>query len=170
MKEKFFKDGKLTYIGRLSVIVILVPLCVLAGMSLFNIINHYVYNKKNADVIQQVDIALLRLSKEFSAIQSISTATDKMITYKRKGATRQETHKILWTTEDQPITIDGDILIDHVKSFSLKYFDKYDAAPSIYSSSTILIQYTMEIKDHNNTPYIFESRVAITGMENTFHS
>ena len=161
MKEKFFNEGKLTQIGRLAVIVILVPLCILAGISLFNIINNYVYNKKNADVVQQVEIALLRLSKEFSSIQSISTATDKMITYKRNGATGQETHKISWTTEGQPITIDGDILIDHVKSFSLKYFDKYDAAPSIYSSSTILIQYTMEIKDHNNTPLIFENRVAL---------
>ena len=163
MKEKFFNEGKLTQIGRLAVIVIVVPLCVLAGLSLFNIINnHVVYNNmKNAEVAQQVEIAILRLSKELSAIQSISTATDKMITYKRQGYTGQETHKISWTTEGQPITIDGDILIEHVKSFSLKYFNKYDASPSIYSSSTIIIEFTMEIKDHNNTPHAFVKRVVI---------
>ena len=98
MKEKFFYDGKLTQIGRLAVIVIVLPLCLLAGMGLFNIINdHAVEKKKNAELAQKIEIALLRLSKEFSEIQSISTATDKMITYKRKGATGQETHKILLT-------------------------------------------------------------------------
>lgn len=163
MKEKFFNEGKLTQIGRLVVIVIAVSICVLVGMSLFNIINKRVYNnKKNAVIAQQVEIALLRLSKELSAIQSVSSATDRMITYKRKGATRQETHKISWVAEGEPITIDGDILIDHVKSFSLMYFNKYDAAPSIYSpSSTTMIEFTMEINDHNNTPHIIANRVVL---------
>jgi type II secretory pathway pseudopilin PulG len=161
MKEKFFYEGKLTQIGRLVVIVIVVPLCLLAGMSLFNIINNVV-QQKNAVIAQKAEIALLRLYKELSSIQSISTATDKMITYKRRGATGQETHKISWTTEGQPITIDGDVLIEPVKSFSLKYFNKYDAAPSIYSpATTIMIEFTMEIKDHNNTPHIFVNRVVI---------
>ena len=88
MKEKFFNEGKLTQIGRLVVIVIVVSLCVLAGMSLFNIINKRVYNKEKRRIAQQAEIALLRLSKEFSAIQSISSATDKMITYKRQGSHR----------------------------------------------------------------------------------
>jgi hypothetical protein len=161
MKEKFFSQGKLTQLGRLAVIVVVVPLCVLAGMSLFNIINRHVYNKKNDVIAQQAEIALLRLSKELSAIQSVSTATDKMITYKRQGTTGQETHKISWTTEGQPITIDGDILIDHVKSFSLNYFNKYDAAASIYSSATCIIQYTMEINDDNNTPHVIVNRVVL---------
>jgi len=164
MKEKFFNEGKLTQIGRLAVIVIVVPLCALTVIRLFNIINNRVVynNKKNVVIAQKAEIALLRLYKEFSSIQSISTATDKMITYGRQGATGQETHKISWTTEGQPITIDGDILIEPVKSFSLKYFDKYDAAPSIYSpSTTIMIEFTMEIKDHNNTPHIFVNRVVI---------
>lgn len=162
MKEKFFSKGKLTQLGRLVVIVIVVSICVLAGMSLFNISNKRVYNnKKNAAIAQQVEIALLRLSKEISAIQSVSSATDKMITYKRQGTTGQETHKISWTTEGQPITIDGDILIDHVKFFSLNYFNKYDAAPTIYSPSTTMIQFTMEINDHNNTPHSFVDRVVL---------
>lgn len=162
MKEKFFNEGKLTQIARLVVIVIVVPLCVLAGLSLFNIINnHAVDKKKNAELTQKIEIALLRLSKEFHAIQSISAATDKIITYKRQGATGQETHKISWTTEGQPITIDGDILIEPVKSFSLKYYDKFDAPPSVYSNNTILIEFTMEIKDHNNKSFSFTDRVNI---------
>jgi len=163
MKEKFFNEGKLTQIGRLAVIVIVLPLCLLAGMGLFNIINdHAVDKKKNAELAQKIEIALLRLSKEFHAIQSISTATDQMITYKRQGTTGQETHKVSWVAEGQPITIDGDILIEHVKSFSLKYFNKYDAAPSIYSpSATTMIEFTIEIKDHNNIPHIFVKRVVI---------
>ena len=162
MKEKFFYDGKLTQIGRLAVIVIVLPLCLLAGMGLFNIINdHAVEKKKNAELAQKIEIALLRLSKEFHAIQSISAATDKIITYKRQGTTGQETHTVSWTTEGQATTIDGYILIDRVKSFSLKYYDKFDAPPSVYSNNTILIEFTMEIKDHNNKSFSFTDRVNI---------
>jgi hypothetical protein len=162
MKKKFFNEGKLTQTGRLMVIVIVGALCILAGMGLFDIINDHVVNKKkNAELAQKIEIALLRLSKEFHAIQSISAASDKTITYKRQGAIGQETHTVSWTTEDQPITIDGDTLIDHVKSFRLKYYDKFDAAPSNYSSSTLIIEFTMEIKDHNSTPHIFVNRVVI---------
>jgi uncharacterized protein YxeA len=160
MKEKFFNEGKLTQIGRLAIIVILVSLCVLAGVNLFKIRNDHL-NKKNYLLALQAEVAQLRLSKELSAIQSVSTATDKMITYKREGAAGLETHTISWTMEGQTITIDGDILIDHVKFFSLKYFNKYDAPPSIYSSSTILIEFTMEINDHKNTPHIIVNRVVI---------
>ena len=162
MNKKLFNEGKLTQTGRLVVIVIVGTVCVLAGMGLRNIINdHSVNKKKHTELTQQIKIALLRLSKEFQAIQSISTATDKMITYKRQGTTGQETHTVSWTTEDQPITIDGDTLIDHVKSFSLKYYDKFDAPPRVYSNNTILIEFTMEIKDHNNKSFSFTDRVNI---------
>lgn len=162
MEKKFFNEGKLTQTGRLLVIVIVGVLCTLAAMGLLNIIdNREVDNKKNAELAQKIEIALLRLSKEFHAIQSVSTASDKTITYKRQGTTGLETHTVSWTTVGKVITIDGHPLIDNVKSFTLKYFDKFDAPPSLYSNNTVLIEFTMEIVDHKNTPHVFVDRVAL---------
>ena len=162
MKRKFITEGKLTTLGRLIVTIIVSSLCALAGIILFDTINkHSIVKKKNAVIAQQVQIAMLRISKELSALETISAATDTMIRYKRHGATGQETHEISWAKEGEPIRIDGDVLIEHVKSFSLKYFDKYDAAPSTYSSATSIIEYALEIRDYNNISHVFSDRVVI---------
>ena len=162
MKRQFFDEGKLTQTGRLGVILIVGVLCILAAMGLLNIIDdHAANNKKNAELAQKIEIALLRLSKELHAIQSISAASDKTITYKRQGTTGMETHTVSWTMEGKAINIDGYPLIDNVKSFSLKYFDKFDAPPSAYSNKTLLIEFTMEIVDHKNKSYSFTDRVNI---------
>ena len=162
MKRRFFNEGKLTQTGRLGIIVIVGVLCILAGMGLLNIIDdHAVDKKKNAELAQKIEIALLRLSKELHAIQSISVASDKTITYKRQGTAGLETHTVSWTTEGKAITIDGYPLIDNIKSFSLKYFDKFDAPPSAYSNNTLLIEFTMEVVDHKNKSYSFTDRVNI---------
>lgn len=162
MEKKFFNEGKLTQTGRLGVIVIIGVLCILAAMGLLNIIDNREFDKKkNAELAQKIEIALIRLSKEFQAIHSVSVASDKTITYKRQGTTGLETHTVSWTTVGKAITIDGYPLIDNVKCFSLKYFDKFDAPPSVYSNNTVLIEFTMEIVDHKNKPYSFTDRVNI---------
>lgn len=162
MKKKLFNESKLTQTGRFLVIVIVGALCILAGMGSLNIINDNAANKKkNAGLAQKIEIAILRLSKEFHTIQSISAASDKTITYNRQGTTGLETHTVSWTKEGQAITINGDPLIDNVKSFRLKYFNKFDAPPSAYSNNTVLIEFTMEIMDHNNKSFSFTERVNI---------
>ena len=114
MKRQFFDEGKLTQNGRLGVILIAGVLCILAAVGFLNIIDNHANNKKkNAELAQKIEIALIRLQKELHAIQSISAASDKTITYKRQGTTGPETHTISWTAEDQPITIDGNTLIEH---------------------------------------------------------
>ena len=112
-----------------------------------NLHNRLYTTKKNAELAQKIEIALLRLSKELHAIQSISAASDKTITYKRQGTTGMETHTVSWTMEGKAINIDGYPLIDNVKSFSLKYFDKFDAPPSAYSNKTLLIEFTVYSAD-----------------------
>ncbi len=88
MKRRFFDEGKLTQTGRLGVIVIVGVLCTLAAMGLLNIIENREFDKKkNAELARKIEITLLRLKKEFHAIQSISAASDKTITYKRQGTT-----------------------------------------------------------------------------------
>jgi len=147
-----------TLIELITAIVIVAILSVIAGMGLVQIANGFVFAKKNAIASQQGQIALTRLAKEFSAIQSISSATATSITYTR---TPGETHTVSWTTENQPVTIDGDTLIGNVKSFSLTYYSTYNASGSPYSATTPVIEIALEIKGYMDTTLRFVDRVVI---------
>jgi hypothetical protein len=116
-----------------------------------------VFARKNAVAAQQAQIALTRLTKEFSAIQSVSSATASSIMYARAGSS----HTITWTAVNQPITLDGDILIDKVQNFSLTYYNTYSGAASSYSTATGLVEMTITINVYADTPLTFVDRVAI---------
>jgi len=149
-------------IEAISAIVIMTIISVLAGMGLIQIANGYAFAKKNAVIAQQAQIALTRLSKELSALQYVSESpapTSTSLTYVRDGAT----HTIAWAgVKQQPLTLDGDILIDKVENFSLTYYNKYnDPSPTTYSSATAIIQITLELKAGADTTVAFTDRVAI---------
>jgi prepilin-type N-terminal cleavage/methylation domain-containing protein len=147
-----------TLIELIAVLVILGIVSVLGSMGLVNIAQSYLFSKKNVAAAGQTQVAMARLVKEFSAIQSIASATDKTITYTRAPG---ETHTVSWTAEDQPVTIDGDTLIGTVKSFSLAYYNAYNGSAAAYSSSTAVIQVTLVIKGYDDTPLTYVDRVAI---------
>jgi prepilin-type N-terminal cleavage/methylation domain-containing protein len=158
MKMKPLNRRGFTLIELIAVLVILGIVSVLGSMGLVNIAQSYLFSKKNVAAAGQTQVAMARLVKEFSAIQSIASATDKSITYTR---TPGETHSVSWTAEDQPVTIDGDTLIENVKSFSLAYYNAYNGSAAAYSSSTAVIQVTLVIKGYGDTPLTFVDRVAI---------
>jgi prepilin-type N-terminal cleavage/methylation domain-containing protein len=147
-----------TLIELTTAIVIVSILSVMAGMGLVQIANGYLFARKNAVAAEQAQIALARVVKELSAIQTISLpATLTSLTYTRGGAS----HTLAWTSADQPLTLDNDTLIDKVQSFSLTYRDTYGAAASSYSSSTTVIEVTFQIKVYNDIPITFVQRVTI---------
>jgi len=71
MKKAFRNQCGFTFIEVIMAIVIVSIISVLAGMGLIQITNAYVFAKKNAVAAEQAQIALTRLTKELSAIQSI---------------------------------------------------------------------------------------------------
>jgi prepilin-type N-terminal cleavage/methylation domain-containing protein len=147
-----------TLIELIAVLVILGIVSVLGSMGLVEIARGFIFSKRSVAAAGQTQVALARLVKEFSAIQSIASATDKTITYTRAPG---ETHTVSWTSEDQPVTIDGDTLIGNVKSFSLAYYNAYNGSAAAYSSSTAVIQVTLVIKGYDDTPLTFVDRVAM---------
>lgn len=147
-----------TLIELIAVLVILGIVSVLGTMGLVEIAKGYIFSKKNAAAAGQTQVALTRLVKEFSSIRSVSSATDKSITYTR---TTGETHTVSWTTEDQPVTIDGDPLIGNVKSFILAYYTAYNGSAGAYSSVAAVIEWTLVIKGYDDTSLTFVDRVAI---------
>jgi prepilin-type N-terminal cleavage/methylation domain-containing protein len=146
-----------TLIELTTAIVIVSILSVMAGMGLVQIANGYAFARKNAVAAEQAQMALARLVKELSAVQTISAATATSITYTRAGAS----HTLAWTSADQPLTLDGDTLIDKVQSFSLTYRNTYGAAAASYSSATAVIELTFQIKVYNDILLTFVQRVTI---------
>jgi len=159
MKIKVLNKNGFTMIELITAMVIISIVSVMAGMGLVQIANAYLLAKKSTVSAQQAQIVLTRLSKELAAIETIplATATATSLTYSRAGIS----HTLAWTGVDQPLTLDGDTLIDKVQAFSLTYRNTYSAAASSYSSATEVIELTFELKGYSNIPLIFVKRVAI---------
>ena len=155
-----------TLIELVTVILIVAILSAIAGMGLVQIVNGYVFARKNAAAAQQAQIALTRLVNELSEIRSVPSVPSPSataLTYQRINATTglPETHKLFWAGADQPITLDGDALIGKVESFSLMYHDSFDKPASAYSSATEVIEFSFTLKGYNDTPLTFVERVTI---------
>ena len=166
MKRPFQNQCGFTFIEVIMAIVIVSIISVLAGMGLVQITNAYLFAKKNAAAAEQAQITLARLTKEFSAIQSITAATTTpvSITYTRSGTS----HTLTWAGANQPILFDGDILMDKVNSFSLIYYNINTVSPPFGLTSTVslnqrtaVIQMTITVKVYADTPLTFIDRVVI---------
>jgi prepilin-type N-terminal cleavage/methylation domain-containing protein len=164
MKRLFQNQCGFTFIEVIMAIVIVAIISVLAGMGLVQITNAYVFAKQNAVAAEQAQIALTRLAKEFSAIQSISAgATATSMTYTRAGAS----HTLTWAGADQPILLDGDILMDKVSSFNLSCYNINTVSPPFTLSlvavnqRTAVIQMTITVNVYSGTPLTFIDRVVI---------
>ena len=82
-----------TLIELTTAIVIVSILSVMARMGLVQIANGYLFARKNAVAAEQAQIALARVVKELSAVQTISLpATATSLTYTRAGAS----HTLAW--------------------------------------------------------------------------
>jgi prepilin-type N-terminal cleavage/methylation domain-containing protein len=163
MKRPFQNPYGFTLIEVIMAIVIVSIISVLAGMGLVQITNAYVFAKKNAVAAEQAQITLTRLTKEFSAIQSISAATATSMTYTRSGTS----HTLTWAGANQPITLDGDILMDKVNSFNLSCYDistvspPFTLSPVTINKRTAVIEMTITINVYADTPLTFVDRVII---------
>jgi len=157
----------------ITVIVIMSIISAMAGMGLVQLASGYYLAKTSTVAAQQAQIALSRLTKEFSKIQSIATTTSSptvSIVYTRytniEGSGNPvETHTLSWAGIDQPLTLDGDTLIDKVQSFSLTYYNynysTWAFSASAYSLATAVIEITIQLKGYRDASIIFTERVAI---------
>jgi prepilin-type N-terminal cleavage/methylation domain-containing protein len=168
MKTKGLNKKGFTMIELVTAIVIISIVGVLAGMGLVQIASAYLLAKKSTVAAQQAQIALTRLGKELSGLEAISSATAMSITYKRiyKGSgPLEQSHTLAWTAADQPLTLDGDTLIDKVQNFNLTYYTynytNQTFTASSYSSGTAMIELTFQVKGYGDMPLIFIKRAGI---------
>ena len=168
MKRPFQNQCGFTFIEVIMAIVIVSIISVLAGMGLVQITNAYVFAKKNAAAAEQAQITLTRLTKEFSAIQSISAATATSMNYTRWDETSHtyKSYPLTWAGANQPILLDGDILMDKVNTFNLSCYNIGTVSPFnltfvALNQRTAVIEMTITINVYANTPLTFIDRVVI---------
>lgn len=114
----------------IEIVITLVLVAVLvtgAGMALVPISQAFLQAKQTAQMSQQAQLAVARLSREFIQAQTntITVAGNSSATYSlrlRSGSTGVETHTVSWSgTPGAPLMLGPDILVDDVHTFEITH-------------------------------------------------
>lgn len=147
----------------------------LAGMWIVSIANGYIFAKMNASTIQKGQLAMARLSKELSAIQSISLTptppNGTSITFNRVDSINASGIPITISYDNNSKTLifnvngtGNNTLADSVSAFNLNYCDdnltSSTSCSSSWSTTKRIIEVTLTLKGANNTPSTFTTRAS----------
>jgi prepilin-type N-terminal cleavage/methylation domain-containing protein len=178
LKRKLNEKG-FTLIEVVVTLILVGTTAVLAGMWIVNVANGYVFAKMNADTVQKGQLALTRLTKEFSAIQSVTAASGAGITYTRIDSVLNNT-VVTYTVrvqsgELQLQQVTGEpgapwyTLTDNVSSggLSFRYCNDIDSSGTQVCESDWpttgtrrVIEIKLTLKGANDVPSEFTRRVA----------
>lgn len=153
-------------IEMIAVLVLLGIMGVGAGFGISNIVDGFFLSRDAAATAGKGQLAMLRLSREFRVIKSVTAASATSIQFVAKhGDTDAEDEGYTVTQSGATITMnDGattDILADQVNSLALAYYDSYNgAAQTTWATSRRVIQVTITLNGPNNTTQAFTTRVA----------
>lgn len=139
----------------------------LAGMWIVSVVNGYVFTKMNADTVQKAQLAMTRLTKELSALKSVSIAGADNISFSRIDTINISTTTVTETAvtiskSGSQLLIDGRPLTDSVNAFTLKYCDDNFASPGCSGSWTTdkrIIEISLALTGADNKTSTFTKRV-----------
>jgi prepilin-type N-terminal cleavage/methylation domain-containing protein len=171
IKIKIFTEKRgFTLIELVTAMVVIFILSAFTGMGFVYMIHGYVVAKKNADTVQNAEIILARLAKELKSTGSITSGNQTSLTFRSKSTatpTNPEGQSIVLSwNNNQELSLDTDVLANHVAAFYLKYYDKYDDAggDNYLPASTALIRITLGLPDADNHISTFEERVFLYSL------
>ena len=123
MKTILKNSHGFTLIEIIVTLMLVGVLAAAAGFGMEFIAKGYVAARENARMAQTAQIALLRMSRELMALESINTAarTEIVITKANNDKVAIEFDGEQIKLDNDNDASDGNILIDHVTSFQLKY-------------------------------------------------
>lgn len=136
----------------------------LAGMWIVSVANGYVFAKMNANTVQKGQLAMTRLAKEFSAIQSVTGSSGTEITYTRIDdmTTSPPTTRTLTASGATTglLKLGNVTLTDSVYEFKLRY-----CANSQVNQATCL-RTTWDVAAGNEPSSVIEIELTLTGADN----
>jgi prepilin-type N-terminal cleavage/methylation domain-containing protein len=146
-------------------ITVMSIIAIVASIGIIQIAKGYAFSKKNAVVTQQGQVAMTRIKKEISNMQSVTSGSASSITYRRcsDGSPPCGTLKdvtISWAGGSSPLLIDSDTLVQPVTNFTIAYYDSYNGASSpSYSNTRSIIEITLQLRGAEDTPVTLIDRV-----------
>jgi len=150
----------------IMVIVLLGIMGALGVSSISNVIDGFLLSKDAAATASKGQLALLRLSREFRVIKSVSSASATSIQFVAKhGDTTAQDKTYTVTKSGSSITMnDGastDVLVDQVNALTLAYYDTYNgSSQTTWSNTRRLIQVSITLDGPDNNTQSFSTRVA----------
>jgi prepilin-type N-terminal cleavage/methylation domain-containing protein len=164
MRKRQSKEKGFTLIEVVVTLLLVGITAALAGMWIVNVANGYVFAKMNADTAQKGQLAMTRLAKEFSSIQSVESDTnftnDTKIKFTRTDFNNPAGVIVTVSKNGDQLLLNGHPLTDSVNKFELAYCDSADSTdcPTIWSASSRIIEITLTLMGANNTPSSFTGR------------
>jgi len=155
--QRLSKEKGFTLLEIIVSIIVVTIIAIIASNGFIVIVKGYTFSRKNALIAQQGQIAMARLKKELGNIRTVASGTAASITFTRSAD--GSTHTISWAGGNSPLLVDVDTLIGPVTSFSLTYYDSYNASASPYSASTSIIEIMLQLMGAENSPVNFTDRV-----------
>ena len=158
MKSRLYENNGFTLIEVIVSLVLVGVISVFAGTGVSMIINGYSLTSKNAEITHKGQLAMTRLTKEFTYISSISSGTATSINYSSYKQDVLNTHTISWVGVN--LFLDGNLLSDGVSGFDLGYYDSYNGAKQAsWSAGCRILEITLSLIGANNNNIVFTTRV-----------
>jgi prepilin-type N-terminal cleavage/methylation domain-containing protein len=143
----------------------------LAGMWIVSVVNGYIFTKMNADTVQKAQLAMTRLTMEFTRIKTVDTISAEQITYTRTGPSGYVSGIVkkngnllelqLANSPADPALSSPTTLTDSVNSFVLTSCDEANSTSclSTWTSTSRIIEITITLMGANNTTSAFTKRI-----------
>ena len=109
------KESGFTLVEVIVTLVIVGIGAAVSGLSIMEGAKGYVFAKENAVTTQKAQLAIARMSREFLELSDVTSASSTEIQYVRDS----ESYIIRFANSQ--VTIDDNVLIDKVSSFTLSY-------------------------------------------------
>ncbi len=144
----------------LEVIMSLALMAVVGSIVLFGLLNmagSFTFAKESGVVAGKAQLAMLRLSKEFTNLKT-ATGTANAITFTTVRPAGDEVHSV--TVSGDTLRLDQEILTDQVNTFTLSYYDTYDGVPSsAWGASSKIIEIRLILNGPENINPDFQTRI-----------
>ncbi|MBU2623626.1 MAG: type II secretion system GspH family protein [Proteobacteria bacterium] len=175
MRKRKSNEKGFTLIEVIVTLVLVGIMAALAGMWIVSVVNGYIFTKMNADTVQKAQLAMTRLTMEFTRIKTVDATTagpDTQINYTRTGPSGTPISGIvkidraskllqLQLFDDKGTALTPlATLTDAVDSFTLAYCNDVTTACQMgWLPGSKIIEITLTLMGANNTTSAFTKRV-----------
>jgi len=167
MRKKIYTEKGFTLIEVIMTLILVGITAVLGGMLIVSVVEGYLFARANASTVQKAQLAMARLTKEFTAISSVTSSSAGQITYVRPDSSLNPQTVTVSLNGDE-LEIDGSALTDSVHAFELAYCDHPDdpsaSCPSTWQSTSKIIEITLTISGASEVNSEFKKRVSPRNM------